>query len=190
MATFSLCTYNVHGFYDDAGRPTYQEIVKLLTELKPDVLCLQEATSHYINKLQADLDYQYKHYKSRGVAIFSKYDIEDVLYQHKGNKTRAITAKLIVDPAMEPVYVTALHLSHRVEPARMKEVADLEKCLENVFREGSCQIWTGDFNCLTREDYDDNTWEDIARVRSDLRAYNIDKVACLPPTNTSQQQLS
>ena len=168
MATFSVCTYNVHMFYDEAGRHTYQEIVKLLTELKPDILCLQEANSHYINKLQADLDYQYKHYKSRGVAIFSKFDIEDVLYQHKGNKTRAITAKVSVDPAVEPVYVTALHLSHRVEPNRMKEISDLEKCLEDVFKEGSCQIWTGDFNCLTREDYDDKTWEDIARVRWDF----------------------
>ena len=169
MATLSVCTYNVHGFYDGAGRPTYEEIVKLLADLKPDVLCLQEAYSHEINKLKADLDYQYKHYKSRGVAIFSKYEIEDVLYQHKDNKTRAITAKLSVDPALEPLYVTALHLSHKVEPNRMKEISDLEKCLENVFKEGSCQIWTGDFNCLTREDYDDKTWGDIARVRWDLQ---------------------
>ena len=168
MASFSVCTYNVHMFYDEAGRHTYEEMVKLLTELKPDVLCLQEATSHHINKLQADLDYQYQHYKSRGVAIFSKYQIADVLYQHKGNKTRAITAKVSLDPDLEPLYITALHLSHRVEPARMKEISDLEKCLENVFKEEGCQIWTGDFNCLTREDYDDKTWADIARVRWDL----------------------
>ena len=86
------------------------------------------------------------------------------MYQHKGNKTRAITAKVSLDPELEPLYITALHLSHRVEPARMKEISDLEKCLENVFKEEGCQIWTGDFNCLTREDYDDKTWADIARV--------------------------
>jgi len=126
---------------------------------------LQESTSHYLNKLQADLQYKYKHYKHRGVAIFSNHEIEDVQYQGQGNKTRALTAKLIVEPDLEPVYLTALHLSHRVEPNRIREVKDVERSLEKVFAEEGCQIWTGDFNCLTREDYDDKTWGDIARVR-------------------------
>ena len=41
MAQFSVCTYNVHMFYDGRGNATYDQIVRLLTELKPDVLCLQ-----------------------------------------------------------------------------------------------------------------------------------------------------
>ena len=52
----------------------------------------------------------------------------------------------------------------------MKEVKDIEKSLEKVFKEEACQIWTGDFNCLTREDYDDQTWGDIARVRSNIKS--------------------
>ena len=68
---------------------------------------MQESTSHYLNKLQADLQYKYKHYKHRGVAIFSNHEIEDVQYQGQGNKTRALTAKLIVEPGLEPVYLTA-----------------------------------------------------------------------------------
>ena len=47
------------------------------------------------------------------MAIFSNIEIEDVQYQVKDNKTRGLTAKLTVDPAVDPVYVTALHLSHR-----------------------------------------------------------------------------
>ena len=54
---------------------------------------------------------------------------------------------------------------YRVEPNRMRQVSDMEKSLQTLFTEQSCQIWTGDLNCLTREDYDDKTWEDIARVR-------------------------
>ena len=44
MAQFSVCTYNVHMFYDGRGNATYDQIVRLLTELKPDVLCLQVDT--------------------------------------------------------------------------------------------------------------------------------------------------
>ena len=165
MATFSVCTYNVHTFYDGKGKPTYQDIMKLLAQMKPDVLCLQEATAHCLNKLQADLQYKHKYYKNRGVAIFSNYEMEEVEYQVKGNRTRGLTVKLTLDPALEPLYLTALHLDHRVEPNRMKEIKNIEKCLEDVFAEEGGQIWTGDFNCLTREDYDDKTWGDIARVR-------------------------
>ena len=53
MASFSVCTYNVHMFYDEAGRNTYEEMVKLLRDLNPDVLCLQEVIS--VNKLAGDL---------------------------------------------------------------------------------------------------------------------------------------
>ena len=45
MAQFSVCTYNVHMFYDGRGNATYDQMVKLLTELKPDVLCLQVDTT-------------------------------------------------------------------------------------------------------------------------------------------------
>lgn len=171
MVSFSVCTYNVHMFYDEAGRNTYDEMVKLLRDLRPDVLCLQEVIS--VNKLDGDLGYPYKkYYRVQGVVIFSKYKIEeDVSYE--ANQTRAITAKVSLDPDLDPVYITAIHLSHRVEPARMKEVSNLEKCLEKVFQEESCQIWTGDFNCLTREDYDDKTWEDIARVRWEAMIFKI-----------------
>ena len=57
----------------------------------------------------------------------------------------------------------------------MKEIKDIEKSLEKVFKEEACQIWTGDFNCLTREDYDDQTWGDIARVRSDIKSVLVIK---------------
>ena len=37
--------------------------------------------------------------------------------------------------------------------------------LEPVFKENHCQIWTGDFNALTREDYTDEKWNHITGVR-------------------------
>ena len=37
--------------------------------------------------------------------------------------------------------------------------------LEPVFKENHFQIWTGDFNALTREDYTDEKWNHITGVR-------------------------
>ena len=46
------------------------------------------------------------------------------------------------------------------------EEAALALKLDDLFQSGSHQIWTGDFNALTKEDYSDEEWEDIARVRA------------------------
>ena len=37
--------------------------------------------------------------------------------------------------------------------------------LEPVFKENHFQIWTGDFNALTREDYNNEKWNHITGVR-------------------------
>ena len=37
--------------------------------------------------------------------------------------------------------------------------------LNKLFEENVCQVWTGDFNSLTRDDYDEEKWKDIAAVR-------------------------
>lgn len=37
--------------------------------------------------------------------------------------------------------------------------------LEDLFRRGFKQIWAGDFNALTKEDYDTDRWNHIATVR-------------------------
>ncbi len=40
--TFKVMTYNVRSFYDDAGRSSAGEILRLIGEQDPDVVCLQE----------------------------------------------------------------------------------------------------------------------------------------------------
>ena len=41
MPQLKICTYNVHGFYDARERSGLEQIVKLMKEQQPDVLCLQ-----------------------------------------------------------------------------------------------------------------------------------------------------
>ena len=46
-----------------------------------------------------------------------------------------------------------LSSDHRKEPTRLIEIAAVKKFLDPQFASESPQIWTGDFNALTREDY-------------------------------------
>ena len=52
----------------------------------------------------------------------------------------------IVSPLVSP-------LDHRTEPTRLIEIEAIKNFLDPVFASNSPQIWTGDFNALTREDY-------------------------------------
>jgi endonuclease/exonuclease/phosphatase family metal-dependent hydrolase len=54
-------------------------------------------------------------------------------------------------------------LDYRVEPLRLSELNDIKKKLSAL--ESEPQIWAGDFNALTREDYDNEAWRHIAEVR-------------------------
>ncbi len=63
------------------------------------------------------------------------------------------------------LYLTSLHLDHKLEPRRMTEIQSIEKKLEAVFKANGCQIWTGDFNALTRKEYSEERWDEITRIR-------------------------
>ncbi len=48
---------------------------------------------------------------------------------------------------------------------RLEEASVIRQITEDLFSKDACQIWTGDFNALTREDYDTKVWQEIASVR-------------------------
>ena len=52
---------------------------------------------------------------------------------------------------------------------RLAEFGEVAKKLEDLFKQNCYQIWTGDFNALTKTDYDETTWEEIARIRAKNR---------------------
>lgn len=64
------------------------------------------------------------------------------------------------------LYLTCLHLDHRMEPTRLVEVEAIHNSLSDVFKADYCQIWTGDFNALTKEDYSEEYWDKITSVRA------------------------
>ena len=82
-----------------------------------------------------------------------------------GNQVRFVTGKLTIAPSVPPVYVTCCHLHYRTEPIRMGELERMCVVLNKLFEDNVCQVWTGDFNSLTQDDYDEAKWEEIAAVR-------------------------
>lgn len=78
---------------------------------------------------------------------------------------RFLTAEIEVSKEIS-VFLTCLHLNHKLEPIRLQEIDNIRHHLEPVFKENQCQIWTGDFNALTREDYSDDEWQKITAIRA------------------------
>ena len=64
-----------------------------------------------------------------------------------------------------PLFITCLHLDHRTEPKRIRELKEIIRKSYEPRKEAG-HIWAGDFNSLTREDYTIKEWNEIARVRS------------------------
>ena len=133
----------------------------------------QECSLHDFTKLKRELDYKnVLHCLETG--IMTNLDMKELDYNHSeqihknvlGRNARFVTGKIIVDPALPPVFVTCCHLHYKAEPIRLKEMERIGSYLKKLFEDNVCQVWTGDFNSLTQDDYDAEKWEDIAAVRS------------------------
>ena len=75
-------------------------------------------------------------------------------------KAKFLTAEIEIDDQC-PLHLTCLHLNHQTEPKRLSEIEFIKNQLEPVFKENSSQIWTGDFNAITKDDYSESEWNDI-----------------------------
>ena len=56
-------------------------------------------------------------------------------------------------------------MNYKDEPVRLIEIEGIKKKLDTFLPAENPQIWTGDFNSLTREDYAETEWEVITNVR-------------------------
>ena len=67
------------------------------------------------------------------------------------------------------LYLTCLHLDHRYESTRLKELEVIAKTLTSLTTHTNDNktphIWVGDFNSLTKNDYSVEEWNEISRIR-------------------------
>ena len=96
--TFGVMTYNVRGFYGEEGRSSVDEVVRLIREQNPDIVCLQEFNGRLAGASEAfrllGEEYESARFGAEkdpdpsddaGLAILSKYRIlrsETVLTPH------------------------------------------------------------------------------------------------------------
>ena len=65
-----------------------------------------------------------------------------------------------------------MHLDYRDETVRLKEIRTIKQKLDSLLPQpetiaSSRHIWVGDFNALTKENYNYNQWNQISKVRLD-----------------------
>lgn len=164
MTSLKIATYNVHGWYDDDGLHNLGRVVDLYREEKPDILCLQEIPRFSLMSFVELSGLQF--FITWGPnAILSNMKLEEMEEDGlKSTHPRFITCRVTPDD-LPDFYLTCLHLDHRTEPSRMDELRKIETRLKFLRDRGSPQVWTGDFNSLTREDYTEAEWESVTDVR-------------------------
>ena len=84
--------------------------------------------------------------------------------------TVAVTPKNVgSEYPCQPFYLTCLHLDHRLEPHRLKELEVIKRTIDSLAADNSQNntphVWVGDFNSLTQEDYTSEELNKITRVR-------------------------
>ena len=71
-----------------------------------------------------------------------------------------------VDLQDTKLILTCLHLDHRWESSRLSEIKVIRTALKDVFDKEQAQVWTGDFNALTKKDYTKEEWTQVTDIRA------------------------
>jgi len=160
-----IITYNVHVWYDNDGRFKLPEMIDLIKELKPDILCLQEITKHGLSEFVKETGFT-KVFKYHSVAILTNIENVEELSLPSNTRNfypRFATIKVPLEGGRE-FFLTCVHLDYKVESSRMKEIIQIKKHLK-CLNADAAQVWAGDFNALTLEDYSESVLNEVTSVR-------------------------
>ncbi|MHC4116354.1 MAG: endonuclease/exonuclease/phosphatase family protein [Planctomycetota bacterium] len=159
-----VLTYNVHHCEGTDGRFDYERIAKIISDLEPDLVALQEIDVKTNRSSGVDqaavlaeltglnytfgkaIDFDSGQY---GLAILSRFEIRDVtstpLPTQSGSEPRiALAAKIRLDADPREVIFVDTHLCHRNEQVRSMQTAQLNEFAES---DGDVPvILAGDFN--------------------------------------------
>lgn len=141
---------------------------KFISEQNLDILCLQEASTARLKKLVLYLsENRNETYtiasKFGGTAIVTRLVTEAL---DKPGNGRYCCSQVWIPGMDRPCRVICLHLDHRNEVVRLKEIHTIVQDM-NANGYPKFDFWMGDFNALTESDYTKNEWNDIATVRAE-----------------------
>jgi len=161
-----ICTYNVHMWKDAKWDPNIDRVIDLVLEQKPHILCLQEATgSKELLRIKTECDFAKVH-KFNGLAVLTKMP-SNLLISYGDSPPNGFLLCQIEFGSGPPLLVVNLHPDCADEDTRLWEFRTWEeKAREMLSKDDNPQLWLGDFNALTREDYTQRQWDKIASERS------------------------
>jgi len=179
-----IATLNVHGWHNEHNRSGSSRL-ELLCKRDggpPDVIALQEATKHRVPELAQALG-GYYWIACRNCAILSKRPILASMPgatsghgrkatgssgKHDGSCQVRHCAGVVTCADGTPIEVVCLHLDHVRETTRLGQLRDLLEHLEERPNIPPLlhRVLLGDFNALTRSDYSEAEWRQVADVRA------------------------
>lgn len=178
-------TLNVHGWADSRRGNNASRIEKLLKDQNLDIIMLQEAkpkrkSLSIVRDLALHLGL--RHFVSAGeMAILSRFPMTNVflvprdgsnsiqcaptLLSETRDSRRYFARMLSAEIALSPkccLGIINVHLDYQREPLRLREMSKILRAAPH----SKPTLLCGDFNALTRNDYDLETWQNIANIRS------------------------
>jgi endonuclease/exonuclease/phosphatase family metal-dependent hydrolase len=103
-----------------------------------------------------------------GNSILSRWDTrlsESATIKTRTDHRRSYVSTLITAPGSPPFRFATVHLNHETEACRLEQWGQLRAVVEAAEPDGVPLLIVGDFNALTRADYTDAQWQNIAAVR-------------------------
>ena len=196
LNAFNLVTFNAG--YEINGECNQKRLLQfLMQEDPPHVVCLQEMMTQQIDPLLSILNAKGAIFPWRYCArsphsrstILSAFPITRVTRgQNLSPKNERQGNNEFLTVRIQGTYITSLHLSSRREGTRLNQIHKIERKLEKagVWGLEEPHIWAGDFNSLTKKDYDEEGWSNI----EEQRRGSSREVAELEPKNDATRQMA
>eukprot|EP01029_Cantina_marsupialis_P028713 TRINITY_DN777913_c0_g1_i1.p1 TRINITY_DN777913_c0_g1~~TRINITY_DN777913_c0_g1_i1.p1 ORF type:complete len:317 (-),score=69.04 TRINITY_DN777913_c0_g1_i1:881-1831(-) len=172
-SSIRIATLNVHCWEQGS-----KKLIEHIKHHNIDIICFQEAVlpnqcvdeKNYLFRLASELDMNVIHGPSAfgfGNSLLSKYPIVCAGSQKLhiiGSERRCFVMASIQTPFNQPLNVIGTHLDHICETHRIRQINLLEDYIEDTYLADD-HFLIGDMNSLTKSDYDDDKWNEIARIR-------------------------
>lgn len=143
----TLMSWNIHSGRDAMFANTYHEILKIINEIDPDILCLQEYPP--ISPLREPLYEKYNSIlkcdtmENISNIIFVKNDIKMIESQCHKLSERKVCARMVIEKDNKRYSLYNVHLSVHNDEDRLQELQVLLELMEN---DPNSRILVGDFN--------------------------------------------
>ena len=131
-----VASLNVHEFTDSNNEESLDKVIKLLHDVKVDIIGLQEVDSENNLRIIISKLPEYKYIYERHCAILSKYPINKI---SKKSKERYVKGQ-ITTPSGKQLTIVNVHLNYQWETIRINEIQNIKKCDKTPV------ILMGDFN--------------------------------------------